>query len=98
MLAMHLEKASGILIEFPSSSINFNYLNRPGAIKTLKEFTGKIYNLDVTVKLDENAVQQSSADEEKKSRNSDIKSDPVVKEALKIFEGRIISTKYRKKE
>lgn len=105
MIGMHLrnassieEKDSAINIKFPTKSINYNYLTRPAALKKLKEFAGKIYNLNVVIELDESSQPDSTSDTPKKSNGAEIVDDAVVKKALEIFEGRIISTKYKDKE
>lgn len=105
MMGIHLEKAAsiteneaGIVISFRSKSINYNYLTRPAALKTLKQLAGNIYNLGLKIELEESAENQSKSENGSGNETVDINSDPVVKEALNIFEGRIISTKYKNKE
>lgn len=105
MMGIHLDKASSveqkessIVIKFPSKSINYSYLTRPVALQTLKDLAGKIYNLNVVIELDESGNSANTAETAKETGAGEINDLTVVKQALEIFEGRIISTKYKNKE
>lgn len=104
MLGLHLEKAgclekngNCVVAKFASDSINYNYLSRPSSIRVLKEFANRMYECDIKFEIDEEGNGKAEPAAETESSGS-IRDNPVVKDALNIFEGRIISIKPNIKE
>lgn len=106
MMGIHLDKSSSIeqressvVIKYPGKSIHYNYMTSQSAFKTLKDLAGNIYNLGVSIELDDTVGPESNgAGPEQEQKITDISEENIVKHALELFEGRIISTKYKEKE
>ncbi|OGE21160.1 MAG: DNA polymerase III, subunit gamma and tau [Candidatus Dadabacteria bacterium RBG_19FT_COMBO_40_33] len=95
---------NGILkIEFLSSSIHSDHLLRQDAQENLGKLSKEFFDQNLRVRVE---VLSSSADKRDyqslKEQNSKIKDeiyeDPIVKEALKIFGGRVVKIKPKDKE
>lgn len=103
ILSLHIEKASSIekieskiKIHFDNASINYDYLMRKKSKETLKSIAKEIFNdeIDILIYHSDNS-QEKETDSNKKDQ---IKEDPIVKDALNLFDGRILKTKAKKKE
>ena len=103
-MGLHLEKVDSIIEEeqtikfvFNDSTINYEYLKKRNAIDIIKSLAGEFYNTDLNIRVELNKTEQEvepgPADEEtQKSVSSD---DPVVNDAINIFDGKILKNKGR---
>lgn len=108
--AMHLEQAdrievgdSTIVIEFSTQSIHSDYLLRKESQETLRRLSNGFFSRDLRVKVEVKSQyigggnHQSIKEGTTRSRE-EIQKDPIVQDALEIFEGRIVRAKIKEKE
>ena len=104
ILGLHLEKADSVIEEeqaikfiFNDSTINYEYLKKRNAIDIIKSLAGEFYNTDLNIRVELNKtgheVDAEPADEETQKNVS--AEDPVVSDAINIFDGKILKNKGR---
>jgi DNA polymerase-3 subunit gamma/tau len=106
----HLEHAnkissdsSTLKIEFSYASIHSDHLLRQDAQENLKKLSKGFFGQDLRVKVEikslpANETNHQSLKEQNARNKEEIQKDPIVQDALEIFEGRIVKIKTKEKE
>jgi hypothetical protein len=106
----HLEHAnkissdsSTLKIEFSYASIHSDHLLRQDAQENLKKLSKEFFGQDLRVKVEikslpANETNHQSLKEQNARNKEEIQKDPIVQDALEIFEGRIVKIKTKEKE
>ena len=107
IMGVHLESASSINFEkgkiniiFNENSINYESLNTNKSLNSLKEIANNILGKEVKIELLCLNTKEIHAEKKQKAKDKKdtIKESPLVKNALDIFDGRILKTKAKTKE
>lgn len=110
VIAMRLENAesinqdkSTISIEFSSKSSHYDYLRRKETLNFLQDLSEEFYGSDVKLEIryknDLNAGNDiKTIREQNDIIREEIKKDPVVQEAINIFDGHIVNIQINEKE
>ncbi len=90
-------------IEFPSPSIHSDRLSRPEGMENLRNLLKEFFEQDLRVKIEVKApsgieANSSPLKEQIANNREEIHRDPIVKDALEIFGGRVVKTKPKEKE
>jgi DNA polymerase III subunit gamma/tau len=90
-------------VEFLSPSIHSDHLLRQDAQENLKKLSKEFFNQDLRVKIDVKSLSiEQTHHQSLKERNAkdkeEIYEDPVVQDAVKIFDGRVVEVKIKEKE
>jgi hypothetical protein len=88
-------------IEFSSSSIHSDRLSRPEGQENLRNLLKEFFDQDLKVKIEVKAPLEANSSplkEQIANNREEVHRDPIVKDALEIFGGKVVKTKPKEKE
>lgn len=89
---------STVKIKFPSKDLNYEYFNKPRNYNNLRDIARDILlREDVSIKF-ESGKENSEPEKKPEKIAGKNRKDPVVDDAIRIFEGRLLRTKPKVKE
>ncbi|MGH7902183.1 MAG: DNA polymerase III subunit gamma/tau [Thermodesulfobacteriota bacterium] len=107
MIATHMEHVECVITEdstieitVPTQSIHFDYLIRKDIQEFIKTLSKEYFGKDFRIKIHEKSLTASETSIKETNNNirEKIKNNPVVQDALEIFNGRIVNLKINVKE
>ncbi len=107
MIATHMEHVECVITEdstieitVPTQSIHFDYLIRKDIQEIIKTLSKEYFAKDFRIKIHEKSLiaSESSIKETNNNIREKIENNPVVQDALEIFNGRIVNLKIKVKE
>ena len=107
MIATHMEHAEDVKLEdltieitVPTQSIHFDYLIRKDIQEVIKALSKEFFGEDIKIKINEKTLNDSETPIKETNNNirEKIQNNPVVQDALKIFNARIVNLKIKGKE
>lgn len=107
MIATHIEHVECVITEdstieitVPTQSIHFDYLIRKDIQEIIKTLSKEHFGKDFRIKIHEKSltVSETSIKETNNNIREKIQNNPVVQDALEIFNGRIVNLKIKVKE
>jgi len=107
MIATHMEHVEYVITEdstieitVPTQSIHFDYLIRKDIQEIIKTLSKEYFGKDFRIKIHEKSLTASETSIKETNNNirEKIQNNPVVQDALEIFNGRIVNLKIKVKE
>jgi hypothetical protein len=107
MIATHMEHVECVITEdstieitVPTQSIHFDYLIRKDIQEIIKTLSKEYFGKDFRIKIHEKSLTASETSIKETNNNirEKIQNNPVVQDALEIFNGRIVNLKIKVKE
>ena len=107
MIATHIEHVECVITEdstieitVPTQSIHFDYLIRKDIQEIIKTLSKEHFGKDFRIKIHEKSLTASETSIKETNNNirEKIQNNPVVQDALEIFNGRIVNLKIKVKE